>query len=267
MRLRTLLTVAACAAAGAVAAAPAQARDPLLAVEVTGIHVVDWTYATEGAGQECKAWSRGSGTQTLGIRTPRAARYEVLDTGMAKLLLPQGSPTFAGSAQRTGDWTDHAVPLTSACTPCGPRSEYGPCEDTAPDLLHPLYDCKRRTPAANAMLQLVPAGSEMGDGLTALADTLVVATSVPTTFTACPPDFDGSPVSLHSPQPLDVHIAGKPVKRLMSLRRGQRVALKGSAEAGYDGKQESSSCQAPAGGVGYRECAVTDVTVEVRRLR
>ena len=53
----------------------------------------------------------------------------------------------------------------------------------------------------------------------------------------------------------------------MSLRRGQRITLKGSSELGYDGSKEREGCTRPSGRNAYAECAVTDVTVEVRRLR
>ena len=270
MRSRSLLAAAAAAVAAAVAlaaAAPAHAADPVLAVDITGIHVVDWAFDSGGYPDECQAWTKGSGTQTLGLRTPKPVRYDLLDVVTTKLLLPKGTGRFAGSAQRSAVWREHAVPLTSACTPCGPRSEYGECEEGDGDLLAPLWDCRRRTPKAEAMLQLVPSGTELGDGVVTLADTLVVTTAVPAAFPHCPPDFDGSPVSTHSEQPLEVRIVGPTVRRLMGLRRGQSVTLKGSAELGWDGKAERDSCQSPAGGDGYRECAVTDVTVEVRRLR
>lgn len=266
MRTRSLLAGLVAAAALA-AAGPAHAADPVLAVDITGIHVVDWAFDRGGYPDECQAWTKGAGTQTLGIRTPKPVRYDLLDAGIATLLLPKGTGRFVGSAQRTADWREHAIPQTSACTPCGPLSEYGRCTDDTGDLLAPLWDCRRRAPEASAALQLLPSGTELGEGLVTLADTLVVTTAVPAAFPHCPPDFSGSPASTHAEQPLEVRIVGAKVRRLMHLRRGQSVTLKGSAELAWDGSAERDACRAPAGGDGYRECAVTDVTVEVRRVR
>ncbi|HEY8582729.1 MAG TPA: hypothetical protein VIL49_07270 [Capillimicrobium sp.] len=267
---RTLIgAVAGALAAAALAAAPAHAADPVLAVEITGIHVIDWDLATGGYPDECDSWTKAGGTQTLGIRTPKPVRYEVLDTGMGKLLLPAGRQRFVGAARReVAEWRDHRRPMTSACTPCGPRSEYGPCDDDPQeDLLAPLWDCAPRTPDAQATLQLIPAGTETDEGVVALADVLVVATSIPATWTHCPPDFDGSDIALRADAPLEVRIVGPSVRKLASLKRGGRVTLKGSTELGWDGAAERERCDGPPGGFGYRECAITDMTVEVRRIR
>lgn len=270
MSLRRLLPALACGAALAAAAAatPAQAApgDAVLQVEITGIHVVDWTYVTGGYPDECQGWTKGSGTQTTGIRTVAPIRYDLFDIGFGKLLSPDTRKArFKASAERSADWTEHRTPMTSACTPCGPLSEYGKCEEPGPDVA-PLFVCRRQTPEAMAMLQMIPAGTEMEDGVVSLADVLVVTSTASPSWTHCPPDFDGSPISMHAEQPLEVRIVGAKVQRLMNMRKGQKLTLKGDAERGFDGSREAETCKGAAGQA-YHECAVTDMTVEVRRVR
>jgi hypothetical protein len=264
--------IAGLAAAGAlVAPALAQAAStPEYAVEVTGIHVVDWELRGEGYPAECKAWVHGRGTETLGVRTTTAARYMLLTIpGAGPMFSMSKAGRYAGSAQRElQEWKDHAVPQTSACTPCGPLSEYGTCDaDGAGDLLAPLFDCRARKGVGGAVVSLALAGQPIGeDEPVALTDTVRVATSVGATFPNCPPTQNGGP-GLKAEQPTEVSIVGAQVKRLLRLRRGQKLTLKGSEERGFAAGKTSQSCSAPAATVGYSECAVTDTTVEIRRLR
>jgi hypothetical protein len=265
-RLIALLATAGALVAPAVAQA---ASTPQYAVEVTGIHVVDWELRTADYPAECKSWTQGRGTQTLGVRTTKAARYMLLTIpGAGPMLSMSRAGRYAGSAQRELQvWKEHGVPQTAACTPCGPLSEYGECdEDASGDLLAPLFDCKARKGPGGAVVSLTLAGQRVGDGeVTALADSVRVATSAGATFSHCPPTHNGGP-GLKAEQPTEVAIVGAQVKRLLRLRPGQKLTLKGSEERGYGAGQVSDSCSAPAATVGYSECAVTDVTVEIRRL-
>jgi hypothetical protein len=238
------------------------------AVEVTGIHVVDWQYRGEGYPDQCKAWSKGAGTQTLGIRTTKAARYMTLALpGVAPRLLSTRLGRYAGVARRTGsDWEDHAIPQTAACSPCGPLSEYGECAEEPPPIA-PLHDCARRNGIAAAAVELLEAGkSYEPDGPAALVDALHVQTNVVAAFPSCPPTQADGP-GLHAADPLEVSIVGAKVRRIRKLRRGRTLTLHGSEERGFAQGRESRKCSKPAGGFGYSECAVTDVTVEIRRLR
>jgi hypothetical protein len=238
------------------------------AVAVTGIHVVDWQYQGEGYPDQCTAWSKGTGTQTLGIRTTKRARYMILSLpGVAPRLLTTKLGRYVGVARRTGsDWEDHAIPQTAACTPCGPLSEYGPCAEEPPPLA-PLHDCARRNGVASAGVELFEAGkSYEPDGPAALVDALHVRTSVVAGFRSCPPTQPDGP-GLHAGDPLEVSIVGAKVRRIRKLRRGRTLTLHGAEERGFAAGRESRKCSKPAGGIGYSECAVTDVTVEIRRLR
>lgn len=264
--------IAALIAAGAlVAPAVAQsASTPEYAVEVTGIHVVDWELRSGAYPEECKAWTHGRGTQTLGVRTTKAARYMLLNIpGAGPLFSMSKAGRYAGAAQRELQvWKDHAVPQTAACTPCGPLSEYGKCDEGGnEDLLAPLFDCKARKGPGAAVVSLALAGQPVGEGeAVALTDSVRVATSVGATFTNCPPTQNGGP-GFKADQPTEVSIVGAQVKRLLRLRPGQKLTLKGSEERGYGSGQTSQSCSAPAATAGYSECAVTEITVEIRRLR
>ncbi len=265
--LRTLPAALGLATVLAVPSAQA-APSPTYQVDVTGIHVVDWQYQGANYPAECKAWSKGSGTQTLGIRTTKPAQYMLLAVpGTAPQLLMSKLGAYAGSAQRSADWKDHTIPQTAACTPCGPLSEYGECDEGDPDLLAPLHDCRTKKSTASAAIALVLKGqSTRPDGPAALANSLRVDTSVVAQFPSCPPTQSGGP-GLHSADALEVPIVGPKVARVLKLRRGQKLTLKGAEERGFANGKESSSCSKPAGGEGYSECAVTDVTVEIRRIR
>jgi hypothetical protein len=267
-RLIVLLALAGALVAPALAQA---AATPEYAVEVTGIHVVDWELRSEGYPAECKAWTHGRGTQTLGIRTTKAPRYMLLTIpGQGVLFSPSTAGRFAGAAQREVTvWKDHGVPQTAACTPCGPLSEYGKCDESADgDLLAPLFDCRTRKSPGTAVLSLALAGQQVSpDGPAALANTLTVTTGVAADYPNCPPTVTGTGPGLKAAQPTDVSIVGAQVQRLLRLRPGQKLTLKGSEERGHAAGQESRSCSAPAATAGYSECAVTEITVEIRRLK
>ena len=270
MRRRLITLLATAGALVAPAVAQAAAATPEYAVEVTAIHVVDWELRTANHPQPCKGWTHGQGTQTLGVRTTKAARYMLLTIpGSGPMFSMSKAGKVSGHAQRElQKWQEHGVPQTRACTPCGPLSEYGECDENAKgDLLAPLFDCRARKAPGTAVVTLALAGQATGEGgAVALTDSLRVATSVGATFPHCPPTQNGGP-GLQAEQPTEVAIVGAQVKKLLRLRPGQKLTLKGSEERGIAAGQESQSCSKPAGTVGYSECAVTDVTVEIRRTR
>ncbi|ADB49859.1 hypothetical protein [Conexibacter woesei] len=269
-RISERLALAASAIALAALTAPSAhaASTPTYTVDVTGIHVVDWRYQTDNYPDECKAWVKGSGTATLGIRTTKPARYMLLAfPGMAPQLLMSKLGRYAGVAQRTAsDWEDHAIPQTSACTPCGPLSEYGECSEPGPPLA-PLHDCRRRNGIASAAVSLIEAGkSRERNGPAALVDALRVDTSVVARFPSCPPTQLTEGPGMRSENAREVSIVGPKVRRIRRLARGQKITLHGSVERSFAGGRETQRCSKPAGGAGYSECAVTDVTVEIKRV-
>lgn len=253
-----------------------------LAVEITGIHVVDWSMRGKDAPNPCKAWVKGGGTQTIGFSTRRPMRYTAFSTPRIGDVRPQfvllggTNAKYRATVERKGDWEENTIPQTSQCTPCGPLSEYGECKpEDAP--LAPLYDCRRKAiRAPGAVLSYVDAGQNSGDEVASLVDRLNVAMTAPTSglYPHCPPEIaDGTGRQLKHPEPLAVDILGAAARKLTKLKPGRKITLKGDAEAGYieeDGvpSRETKTCSsATLAGTGYRECAVTDVTVEVRRLR
>ena len=252
-----------------------------LAVEVTGIHVVDWSNRGKDAPNPCKAWIKGAGSKTIGFSTRRPVRYTAFSTPRIGDVRPQfvllggTNARYRATVARKGDWVENTIPQTAQCTPCGPLSEYGECQ-AADTPIAPLWDCRRKQVAKpTALLTFVGAGQNDGE-VASLVDRLNVQMTAPTggLYPHCPPELaDGTGRELHTPDPLAVDILGAAARRLTKLRPGRKITLKGDAERGYveaDGvpSRELKTCSdATLAGTGYRECAVTDVTVEVRRLR
>jgi hypothetical protein len=288
MKLLAPLALAAVLALAAALPSPSGAattKKLAFSVDVTGIHVVDWSdQPAEKA--DCRSWSAGTGTQTIGFSTPRKLRYSALMVvGKTPIpvprfqLLPTRTVTLKTSVDRKADWTDHTPPNTSACTPCGPTSEYGPCSDAVPDPA-PLLNCGRRT-LKNVFGQLTYTGAgERGPGagdddlVAALTDTLdlSVGASPAGLYTSCPPDWTGHTTqALHSPAPLRISFVGAKVRRLKKLAVGRSVTLKEQREVGYrvplNGTGSETQNCSKVGGPGYTECAVTDVTLKLRRTR
>lgn len=237
-----------------VATAGAETRE--LTVDVTGIHVDDWRHADSGYPERCRFWTFGRGSQTIGLRTVRPVRYQLFRSpgGARWFLAPVSVGRWAGSVQRSGSWEDHAPPPTAECQPCGPLSEYGECGEELPPV-KATWDCRRRklrSPLA----------------LLGLGQALVVRFGGGVSFTDCPPDLGGrAVVELRLARPRQVSFSGAPLRKLLALGKGGSLTLKGSAEASYVNGRTRGACARLPLVVGDAECAVTDVTVEVRRTR
>lgn len=258
------------------AASALTTTDMTFRVDVTGIHDVMWSYKSDGYPDACKSWTDGSGTQTIGISntrpmTFRATRLDgklpaaMKDVARFQLLGPMKPAKYRATVERKGEWQEHVRPATSACTPCGPLSEYGQCAGEQPPVV-PLQRCGRKEIArASTSLQFVPAGTadrdeelvvSLGDALT-----LELRTPVSGLFPLCAPNLPGSSVSLQQPEPLKLAAGGAKVRALKTLRVGRKVTVKLSAEL-------PRACSPKTiAGPGYRECATTEATVEVRRVR
>jgi len=260
--------------------------DMTFAVEVTGIHDVMWSYKSAGWPDTCKSWTDGAGTQTTGLSTRRPMTFRATrldgklpramkDVPRFTLLGPFGRPRYRATVERKGDWREYVRPATSECTPCGPLSEYGQCEgEQAPFV--PLQRCGRHDlPRATAALGFVPAGTADRDDelLVSLGDALTLELRTPLSglFEQCAPDVQGGR-SLARPEPLPLAVGGAKVRSLKTLRVGRKLTFKLSAQAGLvqdggpEAKPETCTPATVAGG-GYRECATTEATVEVRRTR
>lgn len=287
MTTKHILAAAAIAGLAAVPAAASAApttTQTAYSIDITGIHVVDWS-DQPGEKVECRAWSAGSGTQTIGFSTPRKLRYTgLILTGRRPFpvprfqLVPAGLGRVKATVTRTGEWTDHVIP--QSCTPCGPGSEYGECEPTAAVDPATLLSCGRRTiRRASATVVWSGKGEPIrGDGdddlLTPLTDALTVSVgaSAQGLYRLCPPDLpDGAARALRTPDPQQLTIVGSRVQRLKRLAVGRTLTLKVQQDAGYavpvDGTGKASTTCPKLGGPGYAECATTDITVEITRTR
>jgi hypothetical protein len=234
-----------------------------LAVELTGIHVDRWHYQGEGFPDPDASWAIGSGTQTLGFSTPRPLRYRAVVAsgevpGGGTLPPLQLQPLAAGgllkgSLRRRAGWRYHDA---EAC------DREGGCEDAV--LVPPVH----LPPSCPAKRVPVPAqvGVERraGSGLSVLSakfEPLPLEGLWPN----CPPDVDGARRPLALAQPASLGFAGA-VARLRRLRPGEGATLKAHLTRGAADGSATASCP-PPGGPGLRECAVTDLTLEVTRLR
>jgi hypothetical protein len=253
-------------------------------VDVTGIHQVDWTYRDPGAGEECRTWSRGSGSQTIGFSTPRPGRYTltVVDPRL-RSRLPEGTPAAMWLALRAGTvkavarrtprgWKDHVPP--GRCTPC---DQEGGCDGPPADLPAPpapASECPRRAVKhAQVVATYFPDGDVPGDDelLAPLGPAFGVQAVVPIAdlYRRCLPDAHAG-LRIVTPEP--VLAAARNVFGLERLRAGRTLRLHATAErftvAAPGGAATTTDvCPKRLDGDGYRECAVTDVTIAVRRLR
>jgi hypothetical protein len=244
--------------------APPRVTSMRLAVEITGIHVVDWHLQEEGFPDPSRAWVAGKGTQTLGFSAPRPVVY--LATA-ASGTTPDGTPLSPlavvplhekpekGSLRRRASWRHSDGPSCDS---------EGHCED--PVLVPPLHQTPscpaKRLPVPVKLEVTGPAGAPVRNALTVSFASL----GLDGLWNACPPDIDGAVRPLALAQPHAVTIPGG-VGSIARLHRGQKVTLKGSYQRGItDRSAESRTCPR-LGGIGQQECAVTDVTVEVTRLR
>jgi hypothetical protein len=252
-------------------------------VEVTGVHHVDWSWQGDGYDQDCRDWTAGSGEATIGFSQPRPARYRLL-TLSGKL--PAGAPRVTWMPASTGrtrisarrsarDWKDHLAP--GRCSPC--EQEGGGCAP-APDRPQPAAPpaCPARSPQGTIAVGYYPDGDLPDTGtdddlLAGLGPALQVEVSVRTAsaFSRCLPDVRGE-LRLYTPDPMTVTVHN--VRPLERLAVGGKVTRKGSWERRAAGApnavpalKESNTCDEGVGGPGYEECAVTDVTVEIRRRR
>lgn len=247
--------LAALAPAGAAAFTPPKVTMMKLAVEITGIHVVDWHYQSTETLDPEEPWQVGSGTQTLGFSTPKPVIYG------ARLIsgnVPGGNPEpFALTGRSFGKMKSslrrRATWRYNDGNPCGGEG----CPQVPPST-HPKPSCPAKRADLSATLELVgPKRDRLNLGFTAL--------KVKNPWTNCPPDVDGARDRLSLAQPGAITLPAG-IARLSKLRRGGKLTLKGSAEIGSDDRSESRKCP-PMSGQGMRQCAVTEVTVEVTRLR
>lgn len=263
--------VAAALALGAAAlavASPAGAwrapkiRTMALSAELTGIHVDRWHYRGAGYPDPDASWATGGGTQTLGFSTPRPLRYRAVvasgDVPGGGTLPPlQLQPLAAGgplkgSLRRRAAWRPHDAEVCD---------REGGCED---DLLVPPVHLPPSCPGRRLPVPArIGVERRSGSGLSVLSAKFE-ALPLEGLWPNCPPDMDGVRRPLALAQPASLGFAGA-VARIRGLRPGEEATLKAHLSRGAVDGSASASC--PPIGPGLRECAVTDLTLEVTRLR
>jgi hypothetical protein len=253
-------------------------------VDVTGIHQVEWSWRAGDYGKDCSDWTAGAGAQTIGFSQARPARYRLL-TFSGKL--PQGLPRVSWVAASLGkakiaarrtlkSWNDHLAP--ARCSPCD--QEGGGCEPV-PDRPQPAAPvaCPKPRIDGEVAVGYFPDGKLPGDDDDLVAPVhpdgpaLQVQALVRTAgvFSTCLPDLH-QPLRLQTPDPGTVSFFK--LSRLARLAVGRSMRLKGSIDVGAVASPDemptakrSLGCDKKLVGPGYTECAVTDVTVEIRRRK
>jgi len=270
---RKLLLLTLCAATLGAAAAPAASADQIIAADIIVKHNVVWDYQETGYPDACKTWNRGSGTQTLTIHSLKRERLR-LERAFGKLLLTgMGSRgTFEGLVDRVGRWKVNLPPNTQPCSPCGPQSEYGPC-DPDPKPPTPLqFTCgDKPLRGAQAMISYVKT-----KGIPSIADLQVGAVfrKDEVSFPKCPPDLPRgmSGPRLQAQWPEFEKIPAKDLARLPRLGVGDSVVVDIRRQRSYVNNAgtitKGDNCtHAPDLTAGYSECAITDYSVTFTRLR
>ncbi len=260
-------------AAGAHVGAPAAAAAPLdrdlagpqirslrLAVEITGLNVVDWHREDEGFPDPDRVWIQGEGSQTLGFSTPKPIVYLATtfsgtlpsDAPVSPLaLVPLHAATpLKGSLRRHGSWHHGDGVLCD---------REGGCPEGVVVPLHQKPNCPARRLPVAAVLATTGAGGRARDQVVLKSETTIPAGL----WKNCPPDMEGERGELLG-LPDQLVIPGA-VRRISHLAKGRKVTLKAQLERGAADGAEAASCP-PFTGVGFQQCAVTDVIVEVTRV-
>jgi hypothetical protein len=127
---------------------------PLVLTKATYTSTTKWNVIPEQTGR-CNTYVRGDGTQYVAIELAKPTRYSLAIIGGTESLMPAAAPpTFTSTATRTANWDPHF----DECA-CGPKSEYGPCDDADPQA---SYDC---TPQRNGVPRLDVRNYDEGDKL------------------------------------------------------------------------------------------------------
>lgn len=269
--LRTILLGT--AAALALGLAPAAHAEMLYDIEIDLRHSVSWEYQGKGYPDECREWSKGSGSQSFEVRTkrPKRVQLEIL-FGKPAITGYGGGERYSGLLDRVGTWKSNWVPMTAKCWPCGPLSEFGECEEEDPP--PPLsFRCTTVKPLdVNAAVSYRRSG-----GLPDIREGLVVRAWARESqyYDNCPPTIKKSDQVALKHQWPSKEWAKLPVEetnRIMELKRGRSVTIEVTQThmyANVKGKvTKGERCSAMPDVVeGYGECAVSDYKVKFTRVR
>lgn len=234
-----------------------------LAVEVSGRHRDRWHLQDDGYPDPNRIWYSGRGAQTLGFSTAKPVTYRATamsgstpdGTRLAPLVLTRvSSQPLRGSLGRKFSAWDFGDG-----NPC---DREGGCEENT--LIPPLHhkpDCPEKRLDVPATLET----GATADGKLSRLQVSFAPLSLEGLWAECPPDMEGIGRPLSLAQPHTVALAGG-VHAIIHLGVGDSVTLEGAFRRGASAASgEAASCPTLSG-VGQQECAVTSVTVKVKRL-
>jgi hypothetical protein len=268
-----MLPLAALVAASLIlVAAPAASADQTIAVDITAKHDVVWNYVETGYPDKCRNWAKGSGTQTIRIHSERRELMRLEKAFGNTMLTGKRAGTFDGLVSRVGKWEVNVPQNVQPCSPCGPNSEYGPC-DPDPQKQAPLkFSCGERTlkdPVATISYA-------KGAGLPSIDNGLTVnawARFGDDLYKNCPPTLPRPlrGASLKAEHPEWTTLPKKQLARLTRLKPGDSVTAEVRAQRSYVQEKgtvtKGDDCiKAPDLTDGYSECAVTDYSVTFTRM-
>lgn len=256
-RIATAAAVSAVAAVALPATAAAGgdiARDVTFTVEVTGTQVHDWRYRSSEPLRDEDGWTSGDGSQTIGWHTTRTAKFEgirYLKRNLGGTRLPDSvllAPSREAKAKATVDRTSTV----------SRKDRHPVCEggDLDPEcaLFVPLTIPVRQVGGRRDLpmrIDLFATGDQSGLEVKPV-------TTAAARYAECGPDTGpGSTLFRSFGEPLAVEFDG-------IARRATRLGLRKTLKLRR--QIRSSGCLLPQTGAGFRSCATTDVTVELRRI-
>lgn len=121
---------------GASTAFAVKASDrPVYLIKSVDVHKSEeWRVQDKEFSDRCKSWEIGDGTSNLGMAQEGTRRLtlDALPFSKGIVGVVDGSSFAPAEVRRTVRSRYHSRPDIDACSPCGPRSEFGPCTDAAP---------------------------------------------------------------------------------------------------------------------------------------
>jgi hypothetical protein len=232
---------------------------------------VVWDYVEAGYPDKCRNWAKGSGTQTIRIHSERRELMRLEKALGRTMLTGKRGGTFDGLVNRVGKWEVNVPQNVQPCSPCGPNSEFGPC-DQNPQKPAPLkFSCGER-PLKDPM-----AGLSYAKGATIPSiDNLTVgawARAGDELYKNCPPTLPRPlrGASLKAPTPDWAKLPKKQLARLTRLKPGDSVTAEVRVQRFYVQEKgtvtKGDDCiKMPDLTDGYGECAVTDYSVTFTRM-
>jgi len=274
--LGALSALVALPAAASAARGPSSVTTKAFDVRISGSHTVLWGFSSRLDRSTCTSWSVGTGKLEATYAARRASRYELMEIvyrkGMKKRTEYQWGvtddvlPRF--EITQEGEWEDNNG-MKAACTPCGPLSEYGPCQPDPPK--PPAAVCPKRQAAGVVDLSYIARAQDLPvltdePGLIPLSRTALLAqvrySEDPRQHARCYPEHGGEALPLKQPAALLI-----PATELRTLARGASHTFT-EARREYAAQGDLSSTCGPIMYVlKMSACANTKIKLVVRRVR